>query len=213
MALEDVSDILGDLPGTWMVCTKRRAGVRRLPRAEAKAIIIANHYTRRFPSGWTRCYGYNDVVIVFSIPANKNLEKFLFGGDVGLRELARVWAPDHHAPGELTSALSTAVKLLKQDVPECKALVSFADPNMDHHGGVYQAASWVYTGQSSEARVYLLEDGTPVSRRAFHSGGKSFKPNLPETRLPGKHRYVRTLGKATLRVAVKPYVKPFGDLA
>lgn len=213
MALIDVSDLLGDAAGTWQVCTKRQAKIRRVPRAEAKEIITANHYTKRFPSGWVRCYAYNDVVIVFSIPANKNLEKFLFGADVGLRELARVWAPDNHAPGELTSALSMAVKLLRQDVPTCKALVSFADPNMTHHGGVYQAASWLYTGQSSEARVYMLEDGTPVSRRAFHSGGKSFKPNLPETRLPGKHRYVRILGKAVLKVPQKPYVKPFGDLA
>ena len=180
-------------------------------RKTATAIILENHYTHRFPSGWVRCYAYGEVLAVFSIPANKNLEPFIFSKSVGMRELARLWAPNGHLPFALTQALSAIIKRLKQDEPSINAIVSFADPNQDHHGGVYQAASWLFTGQSTESRFYMLPDGTPVSRRAFHSGSKSLPPNLPVHKRPGKLRYIKCLN-GTARNAVKlpilPYLKP-----
>jgi len=186
-------------------------GAALVARNDAKAIILKNHYTHRFPSGWTRCYAFGDVLAVFSIPANKNLEPFLFSQPVGMRELARLWAPDGHHGCALTQALAAIVRQLRRDEPSVRALVSFADPNQNHHGGVYQAASWLYTGQSTESRSYCMPDGTPISRRAFHSGNKMIKIDVPVTRTPGKLRYVRCLDKHALRhmrLAVLPYPKP-----
>ena len=183
--------------------------VRRVERSEAKHVIENNHYTRRFPSGWSRSYECLGVFVVFSIPANKNLEGFIFNRKIGLRELARLWAEDGHGPNALTQALAAILKEFRKDVPECGGLVSFADPNQDHHGGIYQAASWTFTGQSSESRTYLLPDGTPVSRRAFHSGKKS----LPVVKRPGKLRYVRTLknwASSSMKLQALPYPKPLG---
>lgn len=176
-------------------------------RAEAKAVIVAGHYLHSFPSGWTSCHRYEDAYVVFSIPANKNLGPFLFGPDIQIRELARLWAPDGHRPNLLTQAISSSVRELRQRT-EVDALVSFADLNNGHHGGIYQAASWLYTGQSSESRVYILPDGRTVSRRSFHSGGTSLLPSVKPVKLPGKHRYVRPLNrkaKKALRLPVLPY--------
>jgi hypothetical protein len=40
------------------------------------------------------------------------------------------------------------------------ALISFADSTQGHHGGVYQAMSWVYTGESrNHANTYIDEAG------------------------------------------------------
>lgn len=164
-------------------------------RQEAEAVIRREHYAHSFPSGWVRCYRIDEVWVVFSIPANKNLEGFLFSAPVGLRELARLWAPDGHGPNSLTCAIAKALRCLRRDAPECEAVVSFADPNQGHLGGVYRAASWLYTGQSAESRYYLGLDGAPVSRRRFHSGAHSKVPDLPVLRRPGKHRFVRLLTK------------------
>ena len=180
-----------------------------MPRAEASEIVSASHYLRSFPSGWTYCYHHQGAVVVFSIPANKNLGTFLFDGVVEVRELARLWAPDGHAPNLLTEAMSHACRALRRDVG-CEAVVSFADPNQGHHGGVYQAASWVYTGRSEETRVYITPDGRTLSRRSFHSGTTSLVPNIKPVRLEGKHRYVRCLTKASRRLlkrAALPYPK------
>lgn len=179
-----------------------------LASSVAKRIIAENHYLRTFPTGWTRSYLHDDVLVVFSIPANKNLGPYLFGPDVQVRELARLWAPDNHEPNALSRAVSAAIKRLKTDSPEVCALVSFADPNVGHHGGVYQAMSWIYTGQSSESRGYLAEDGRIVARRAFHSNKVSRVPDLPVVRRVGKHRYAKPLNKYAarrLRLPALPY--------
>lgn len=202
----DFEEVISESQG----CNKTTQVVR-LDRSIATEIIVENHYTHRFPSGWVRCYEYGGVVVVFSIPANKNLEPFIFDTPVQLRELARLWAADGHKPFALTQALSAIIKQFRRDEPQVKALVSFADPNQDHHGGIYQAASWNYTGQSSESRAYMLPDGTPVSRRAFHTGSKSYVPTLPVIKLPGKLRYIKLLDtrvRKHLKLALKPYPKP-----
>ena len=52
----------------------------------------------------------------------------------------------------LTRAISHAVqRLVELERPD--AVVSYADPNVGHLGGVYRAASWVDHGQSDESRV------------------------------------------------------------
>lgn len=170
-----------------------------MPRAEAREIICASHYLRSFPSGWTYCYHHEGALVVFSIPANKNLGTYLFDGTVEVRELARLWAPDGHAANLLSSAMSAACRSLRHDT-QCEAVVSFADPNQGHHGGVYQAASWIYTGQSEETRVYRTPDGLTVSRRSFHSGSTSIKPHLTPVRMEGKHRYVKCLTRTSRRL-------------
>ncbi len=181
-----------------------------ISRGEAIEVIVANHYLQRFPTGWVRCYRFRSTYLVFSISANKNLEPYLFNRSVGLRELARVWAPDGHEPNELTQAIAAACRALRRDCPEVEAVVSFADPNVGHHGGVYQAASWLYVSTSEESRGYLADDGRIVARRAFHSNAQSRVPNLPVVKREGKHRYVRPLtarARRALRQPVKPYPK------
>jgi hypothetical protein len=96
------------------------------------------------------------------------------------------------------------VKILVQlEAPD--AVVSYADPNAGHHGGVYRAASWVYHGKSEEVRTYRGKDGTTVARRAFHSGKRSLRKSeiealgFVEEKLPGKRRFVRALSKMAKR--------------
>jgi hypothetical protein len=88
---------------------------------------------------------------------------------------------------------------LLQAEPSILALISYADPNAGHQGGVYRAASWVYLGQSEDNRHYRSASGQIVPRRKFHSG-KSFKRKVEiealgyvEVILPGKHRFARGL--------------------
>lgn len=180
-----------------------------MPRNEAAEIIRNGHYLHSFPSGWTYCYHHAGAVVVFSIPANKNLATYLFDGTVEVRELARLWAPNGHPANLLTAAMAAACRALRHDTG-CEAVVSFADPNQGHHGGVYQAASWIYTGQSEETRVYRTPEGLTLSRRSFHSGSQSISPHIKPVRLEGKHRYVRCLTRTSRRLLThqsRPYPK------
>ena len=44
-------------------------------REAAKATICANHYTRSVPSGKSHYVAFGSAIVVWSIPANKNLAK------------------------------------------------------------------------------------------------------------------------------------------
>jgi hypothetical protein len=167
-------------------------------RKAAEQTIRQHHYSHSVPSGKSHYVQCGEAIVVWSIPANKNLAKFVLGREGNVWELSRLWAPDGHAKNLLTQAISAAVGVIKR-LEKPDALVSYADPNVGHHGGIYRAASWVYHGQSEEARYYRDAIGNTVSRRAFHSGRKCMKKaeilalGYVEHKLPGKHRYVKPI--------------------
>jgi len=170
----------------------------------AKATIENYHYTKRCPSGKSYYMNYDFAIVVWSIPANKNLARFLLPEGGVVWELSRLWAPDGHRENLLTQAISSAIKALR-GLEKVDALVSYADPNAGHTGGVYKAASWVPYGQSEETRVYVNSSGEMVARRAFHSGKKHLRKaeiealGYTEKKLPGKLRFVKPLTKLAKR--------------
>lgn len=178
-------------------------------RAAAVATIKERHYTRSVPSGKSFYFAYEDALVVFSLPANKNISTFLVGAPNVVWELSRLWAPDGHRANLLTQAIAASIRSLRTLVPAVTALVSYADPNAGHLGGVYRAASWQYLGKSEETRMYKSGDRV-LPRRAFHSGSKSMTKaqieaaGFKQLKLPGKNRFAKGLtAKARKRIVTR----------
>jgi hypothetical protein len=152
---------------TTSLCEHLRAESRL---AWARWKVRTSHYTHSVPSGKSHYFKIEDAIVVYSIPANQHVGRFLLGRDCVVWELARLWAPDGHERNLLTRAVAASVPALKCAEPGVELLVSYADPNVGHHGGVYRAASWLYTGQAEDGRYYTDAKGQVVSRRKFHSG-------------------------------------------
>ena len=55
---------------------------------------------------------FGDALVVWSIPANKNIAKFILGFPGNVWELSRLWAPDGHVKNLLTQAISAATKVI-----------------------------------------------------------------------------------------------------
>ena len=179
-------------------------------RKNLEGVIKSRHYTHSVPSGksYYCVTGFHpsiyEAIVVWSIPANKNIAKFVLGWQGKVWELSRLWAPDGHAKNILSQSISEAVKVIrKAENPD--ALVSYADPNAGHKGGVYRAASWIYHGQSEEGRYYVNAAGQTFSRRAFHSGSTGMKKaqiealGFKELKMPGKERFVKPLSRRARR--------------
>lgn len=181
-------------------------------RDVAIATIRQHHYTHSVPSGKSYYISYAPAIVVWSIPANKNIAKFILGYDGTVWELSRLWAPDGHEPNLLTQAIKTGVWAIRM-LERPDALVSYADPNVGHHGGVYRAASWIYHGQSEEARAYRAPDGQLVARRAFHSGKRSMTKaeieaqGYVQLKLPGKERFVKPMSKRAKNLFAKELLR------
>ena len=55
------------------------------------------------------------------------------------------------------------MKKLKKDIPNLKAVISYADPRYNHKGKIYQAMNWLYLGETIGA-THFMKDG-----RFYHS--------------------------------------------
>lgn len=109
--------------------------------------------------------------VIFSRGANNNLLK-----PFGLKqtegcELTRIALTSHVAPVSRIVAIS--LRMLKQQNPGLRLVVSFADPTHDHHGGVYQAGNWIYSGQGAPSREYLAPDGKIWHKRTVSATGQT----------------------------------------
>lgn len=180
----------------------------RTTRELARELILMNHYTRSVPSGKSWYHVHDGAVVVFSLPPNMNISRWLLGEgeDNAVLELSRLWAPDGHQPNLLTQAIAASVRALRPHWgPSIKALISYADPNVGHLGGIYRAASWVYLGRCEESRHYRDAAGNVVARRKFHSGRNFLRKaeiealGFYEVKLPGKHRFARGLTRQARR--------------
>ena len=177
-------------------------------RLVAKRVIETFHYTHSVPSGKSHYVKFGDALMVWSIPANKNIAAFVLWDGAKVWELARLYAPDGHQKNLLTMAIKAGIALIKR-LEHPDALVSYADPNVAHLGGVYRAASWVYLGQCSESRNYIDGGGRVFPRRAFHSGKNSMTKKqieglgYTELKLPGKHRFAKPLSKRASSVVFR----------
>jgi hypothetical protein len=106
-----------------------------------------------------------------------------------------------------SKALSIAMRLVLKYAPLTKMLVSFADPDQNHVGTIYQATNWYYVGKTIPAKEYYL-DGLKIHGRTFRSKGKPQR--AIETMGSSKLRYIYPLHKSLIPLCkslAKPYPK------
>ena len=108
-----------------------------------------------------------------------------------------------------TTTITKASVSLK---PSC--IVSYADPNNGHHGYIYQATNWIYTGVSTPKHRYIFEDGSEFDiRRGIDKKGTVVDKVLLEP----THRYLylngnkRDLRKMISDLKVDRLSYPKGD--
>ena len=154
-------------------------------------------------------------VVIFSRGASSNLMKpYGIQQDEGC-ELTRIAMTSHESP--VSRVVRLAMQFLKRKSPELRLIVSFADPQYGHHGGIYQAGNWLYVGDTAKGREYWKEGKRLHSRQVSEKGWniqqgvkrKTVKPSecrIVETN--GKHRYLMPLD-AEMRAQIEPLAKPY----
>lgn len=154
-------------------------------------------------------------VILFSRGASPDLLKPYGLTQFEGCELTRVALSKHSAP--VSRILSIAFKFLKRKSEKLKLIVSFADQSKGHHGGIYQATNWIYTGTSSPSVEYWKDGKRWHPRQLSESGyttqfGSKRKVPKPseclKIKVPGKHRYLMPLDDE-IRQRILPLSKPY----
>jgi hypothetical protein len=100
--------------------------------------------------------------------------------------------------------MSIAAKFLKQSNPNLRLVVSFADPDKGHHGGIYQAMNWIYCGDSPTTTELF------VKGKWVHWRGGFYQKNAQtlQRTMPSKHRYLLPLDSDTQNQML-PLARPY----
>ena len=146
----------------------------RLEIASYKAIKYAclkYHYAKTVPQVRVGYSVFNDKdewcgVILFSNGANQHIASSFNLVQGQVVELVRVAL--NGKQGCTSRVLGMALKLLKQDAPALKAIVSYADRNQNHVGTIYQATNWFYIGEFASERGIMLK-GKLTHRRSINA--------------------------------------------
>jgi len=185
--------------------------VRQIESRLAHDFILTKHYAQRLPSISYAfgLYKNNELVGVCTI--GKPASPFLCIGICGKKyaskvyELNRLITVDGLPKNTLSWFVSRVLRALRQ---EDLVIVSYADTGMGHHGFIYQACNFLYTGMTKER----TDKYTPNNKHSRHYTDEY--NHLRKVRT-AKHRYVyftnpknKALREA-LRYEVLPY--PKGD--
>ena len=155
---------------------------------EVWPLIRDYHYSRRMPGNIQHCYAVREpggffgdsgeliAAAVFSIPVTRWSEDII--------ELVRlVRHPTCTEP--LSKLIAFACRRLVLN--GWHLAVSYADWTHRHHGGVYQAAGWLYEGQRARRVDGLLIDGVFKPWRSCNSTYGTGSPEKLRLLLPSKH--------------------------
>jgi hypothetical protein len=133
------------------------------------------HYTGKMPAAGVKIGIWEGETfvgaILFSIGAANSTNGKAYGlaEKNEIAELVRVaMKPGHRYP--VSRCVALAVRMLRKQSPRLRMLISFADTEQGHHGGIYQAGNWIYAGLSAEQREYIVH-GKRKHAKTIHSNG------------------------------------------
>lgn len=200
--------------------------VRKMNSKQGKEFIKEHHYSKGCHNG-PMCYGMfdsSDVLVgvcAFATPCSENVRRSVFGEEMKstVTELHRLVLLDEIPPNAESWFIAKALKLLKQDKPEYRAVLSFADATEGHVGTIYQATNALFCGTSGKATFYFdvtgrlrhpRQNGVNISKQeALNRGWIAVKRD-------GKYRYLFLLPNSKwdrknllrrLKLTVQPYPK------
>lgn len=167
------------------------------------------HYSKCLPVGkLVKVGAWEDGkfigVVLFGRGANHNMVKgYGLTQDQGC-ELVRIALTKHASP--VSRIVALAIRFLKAQNPGLQLIVSYADPEQNHHGGIYQAGNWIYRGLSASA-LKVWYKGKWSHKKTVDDAGIN-QNGLAKKRVAGKHTYLMPLD-AEMRERILPLSKPY----
>jgi hypothetical protein len=147
-------------------------------------------------------------------PAEQSIREEILSGLLAdkVGEIVRVALRKHEHP--VSRMIAIAIKLLLRRCPGIELIVAFADQGENHHGGIYQASNFLYTGTTEVGRMFkhnltgriLHNRAVSVNGYRSHFGHVRKVPRHDECEIIGgtrKHRYFLPLTPRMKEIALK----------
>jgi hypothetical protein len=175
-----------------------------IPHEQTHEWLLKNHYAHRIPS-ISYSFGLYDNNILVGVCTYGSPCRMLNNGygifnnklQVTTLELNRLVINECLPKNTLSYFVSQTFK--KIEIPAC--LISYADSNAGHHGYIYQATNWIYTGITQKEAIYFNKRTNEIMhpRTVVGMFGTRESDKLPDwieisKEAGGKYRYVHFIG-------------------
>jgi len=177
--------------------------VKPIDYQDCKEWFLKKHYAKRIPP-IEFCFGLYDKDILIGVcsygtPVSSVLRELF--QSYKLYELNRLVVSDGLPKNTLSFFVSQTFKYL----PKPSVLVSYADTSHNHHGYIYQANNWIYTGLSAKFMDYMVKGMEHLHGASIFDMSRGqenrvqwlkdkFGDNLYMKERPRKHRYFYFIG-------------------
>jgi hypothetical protein len=167
--------------------------VKKIDTLQSKEWLLKKHYAKRLCS-ISYCFGLFDVnnlligICTFGSPPSRALCIGICGIENShkVNELNRLCVNEGLEKNVLSFFVSKCLDLLPDDL----IIVSYADTSQGHHGYIYQATNWIYTGLSAKrTERYDIKNPNKHSKSVTENKNNNYK-DLAIRERPQKHRYV-----------------------
>lgn len=181
---------------------KEKYQVRSIDKEQTKEWLLYKHYAKTIPSIMYAFGLYDNSltlhgVCCYGTPANNHNNEL---GDFKQIELVRLVKNENLEKNILSWFLSQTFSFLNKPL----SLISYADAGKNHHGYIYQATNWIYTGLGGGVDFYIDEKQNEIHSRIMSDYRKKY-PNMTREEISNmlnwrkekgtyKHRYFYFLG-------------------
>jgi hypothetical protein len=188
--------------------------VKSIDNNQTTEWVKFKHYAKRIPPiqyafGLFDEYNIVQGIITYSTPVSSNL-RGIFNDEFKLIELNRLVINEGLEKNCLSFFVSQSLKML----PSPLAIVSYADTSQNHHGYIYQATNFIYTGLSAKRKDWKVKGlehlhGATIAdmSRGQKNRGEWMRNKYGDAFYledrPRKHRYFMFLGNKKQKKMMK----------
>ena len=178
----------------------------------AKYAVMNWHYSKSMPSGKLVKFGVweNDNFIgavIYGRGTNRHIGSQYGLGQYEVCELVRVALTKHKTP--VSQIIAQTLRILKESNDGLRLVVSYADPEQGHSGGIYKAGNWIFVGAPPSMPYFIINGKKTHSRTAYINGRnldwwiKNVDPKASKVTPPGKFKFLYPLDKKMRREVSK----------
>lgn len=203
----------------------KRIYIKEIDSKLANRLIKENHYSGTVPKGVKFHLGifideilYGVAQFGYGIKPQETCKWVRGTNKDEYLELNRLWISDKLGKNAESNSISKALKWVKENKPELKWIISFADGMMGKVGTIYQATNFIYTGFRKDGGIWMTKEGKRLhSVSMWHKHGTINRGVLegiygkPLYKVfGGQHRYFYFYDKKLIKdlnVEIKEYPK------